>query len=189
MSMVSCQKPASYIADFMLHPAVTIRPFAAHDVLAAMDLNNANTPELNELDEAEVVRLAGLSVSALVAEVTGDDGRTRFAGFCWVLGPGMPYASLNYGWFSRQYSEFVYLDRIAVHADFRRFGIGRGFYDALVEQFTNSHPVLLCEVNVRPRNETSLKFHHSIGFREVGQQDTDGGTKTVSLLELALNKS
>ena len=171
----------------MLHPAVTIRSFAVHDVLPAMDLNNANIPELNELDKAEVVRLAGLSLSALVAEVAGGDGRSRFAGFCWVLGPGQDYASLNYGWFSRKYSDFVYLDRIAVHADFRRYGIGRGFYAALVEQFAPTHPVLLCEVNVRPRNEPSLKFHHSIGFREVGQQDTDGGKKTVSLLELPLS--
>lgn len=153
-----------------------------------MELNNANIPELNELDHAEVARLAALSAAALVAEVVGEDGQSRFAGFCLVLGPGQPYASLNYGWFSRQYSEFVYLDRIAVHSDFRRFGIGRSFYAALVEQFANSHPVLLCEVNVRPMNEPSLKFHHSIGFREVGQQDTDGGKKTVSLLELPLTR-
>ena len=46
--------------------------------------------------------------------------------------------------------------------------------------------MLCCEVNVRPRNDTSLEFHRSIGFREVGQHDTDGGTKTVSLLELTL---
>ncbi len=170
-----------------MHPAVTIRPFADHDVEPAMVLNNANIPELNELDHAEVARLAALSESALVAEVLGDDGQSRFAGFCWVLGPSQPYASLNYGWFSRHYSEFVYLDRIAVHSDFRRFGIGRGFYAAIVEQFTGMHPVLLCEVNVRPRNETSLKFHHAIGFREVGQQETDGGKKTVSLLELPLS--
>jgi len=170
----------------MLHSTVTIRPFADHDVESAMVLNNANVPELNELDHAEVARLAALAEAALVAEVLGDDGQSRFAGFCWVLGPGQPYASLNYGWFSRHYDEFVYLDRIAVHSDFRRFGIGRGFYAALVEQFATSHPVLLCEVNVRPRNEPSLKFHHSVGFREVGQQDTDGGKKTVSLLELPL---
>ncbi len=172
-----------------MHPAVAIRSFAAHDVLPTLELNNASTPEINELEEAELVRLVGLSLSALVAEVTGDDGQTRFAGFCFVLGPGQPYASLNYGWFSRQYSDFVYLDRIAVHPDFRRFGIGRGFYDALVEQFRGTHPVLLCEVNVRPRNEPSLNFHHAIGFREVGQQDTEGGKKRVSLLELPLNKS
>ena len=43
--------------------------------------------------------------------------------------------------------------------------------------------MLFCEVNVRPRNDVSLDFHASLGFREVGQQDTDGG-KRVSLLAL-----
>lgn len=165
----------------VLHPSVTIRPFVAHDIAPVLALNNQNVPELNELDEAEVARLAALAEVALVAEVDG-----QFAGFCWVIGPNQPYGSLNYGWFSRQYDEFVYLDRIAVHPDFRRFGIGRGFYATLVEQFTGTWPVLLCEVNVRPRNDASLHFHHSIGFREVGQQDTDGGKKTVSLLALEL---
>ena len=90
-----------------MHPAVSIRPFADHDVEPAMVLNNANIPELNELDHAEVARLAALAEAALIAEVLGDDGQSRFAGFCWVLGPGQPYASLNYGWFSRQYSDFI----------------------------------------------------------------------------------
>ena len=166
----------------MLHPSVTIRTFATSDVAPVLALNNANVPELNELDEAEVHRLAGLAEAALVADVDG-----QFAGFCWVIGPGQPYDSLNYGWFSRRYTEFVYLDRIAVHPDFRRYGIGRGLYATLVEQFAGTWPVLLCEVNVRPRNDGSLHFHHSIGFREVGQQDTDGGAKTVSLLALPLD--
>jgi hypothetical protein len=42
-------------------------------------------------------------------------------------------------------------------------------------------------VNVRPRNDASLAFHEAIGFREVGQQDTDGGRKRVSLLALDLS--
>lgn len=163
---------------------VIIRPFAEHDVPHAVALNNANVPELNELDAPEVTRLAALAEAALTAEVDG-----RFAGFCWAIGPGQPYGSLNYGWFSRTYSDFVYLDRIAVHPDFRRYGIGRGFYDELVRLMTGRYPVITCEVNVRPMNEASLRFHHSIGFREVGQQDTDEGKKTVSLLELALPSS
>jgi predicted GNAT superfamily acetyltransferase len=160
---------------------VRIRSFAHHDVPHAVSLNNANVPELNELDAPEVTRLAGIADAALVADVDG-----AFAGFCWAIGPGKDYGSLNYGWFSRNYSDFVYLDRIAVHPDFRRYGIGRAFYDELVRVFTGRFPFILCEVNVRPRNDASLRFHHSIGFREVGQQDTDGGKKTVSLLELPL---
>ena len=77
-------------------------------------------------------------------------------------------------------------NRIAVDPGYRRYGIGRAFYAEIVERFTGIYPQLLCEVNVRPRNEASLLFHHSIGFREVGQQDTDGGNKTVSLLALPL---
>ena len=162
---------------------VNIRETISDDLAAALELNNRSVPALNELDAAEIERLLGMAALALTAEVDG-----QFAGFCITFPPGVDYASLNYGWFSRQYSEFVYLDRIAVHSDFRRFGIGRGFYAALVEQFNSTHPVLLCEVNVRPRNEASLLFHHSIGFREVGQQDTDGGNKTVSLLALPLDE-
>lgn len=167
-----------------MHDSVTIRPYAPGDLAEVLALNNANVPELNELDAPEVARLAALAASALVAEVDG-----RFAGFCWVIAPGQSYGSLNYAWFSARYTSFVYLDRIAVHPDFRRFGIGRGFYAELVREFTSVWPVLLCEVNVRPLNEASLRFHQSLGFREVGQQDTDGGKKTVSLLELSLGDS
>jgi predicted GNAT superfamily acetyltransferase len=163
---------------------VIIRTFADHDVPHAVALNNANVPELNELDEPEVARLAALADAALTAEVDG-----RFAGFCWVIGPGHPYGSLNYAWFSERYDDFVYLDRIAVHPDFRRYGIGRAFYAELVRLLTGRRPLIACEVNTRPRNEESLRFHHSVGFREVGQQDTDGGKKTVSLMTLPLTGS
>lgn len=158
-----------------------IRPYTADDLQPVLDLNNASVPALNELDAAGVARLSSLAELALVAEIDG-----AFAGFCWTLGPGLPYASLNYAWFSARYDDFAYLDRIAVHPDFRRFGIGRAFYDELQRRLAGLRPVLLCEVNVRPRNDASLEFHQRVGFREVGQQDTDGGTKTVSLLALPL---
>jgi predicted GNAT superfamily acetyltransferase len=153
----------------------------ATDLDAALALNNASVPMINELDAPELERLHKMSALSLTAEVDG-----RFAGFCITFPPGVDYASLNYGWFSRNYDDFVYLDRIAVDSTFRRMGIGRAFYAAVIDRFTGVFEHLTCEVNVRPRNEPSLLFHHSIGFREVGQQDTDGGRKTVSLLALPL---
>lgn len=160
---------------------MNIRETSANDLDAALALNNSNVPALNELDHPEITRLVSIAEVALTAEVDG-----AFAGFCIVFPPGVDYGSLNYGWFSRNYDHFAYLDRIAVDPAFRRYGIGRGFYAALVDRLTGKFPVLTCEVNVRPRNDASLDFHHSIGFREVAQQDTDGGNKTVSLLELRL---
>lgn len=158
-----------------------IRPFQPDDLPAVLSLNNDSVPDVNELDEQGVLRLVAMADAALVAEVDGE-----FAGFCWVMGAGVPYESLNYTWFSERYDEFVYLDRIAVHPRFRRFGVGSAFYRELQRMFVATRPVLLCEVNLRPRNETSLRFHERVGFREVGQQDTDGGAKTVSLLAWTL---
>ena len=161
--------------------AVPVRPLQPSDHAAALALNNASLPALNELTDDELSRLADISLISLAAEVDG-----AFGGFCIVLGPGAEYASLNYRWFSERYTDFAYLDRIAVDPTLRRAGIGRAFYASLVDTFTGTRPVLLCEVNVRPRNDVSLRFHHEVGFREVGQQDTYGGAKTVSLLELPL---
>jgi predicted GNAT superfamily acetyltransferase len=28
---------------------------------------------------------------------------------------------------------------------------------------------IVCEVNLQPRNQSSIDFHHACGFREVGQ--------------------
>lgn len=158
-----------------------IRDMTTADLGAALALNNLNVPALNELDDAEIGRLLGMSLVSLAAEVDG-----AFAGFCITFAPGVDYGSLNYAWFSRNYMEFAYLDRIAVDPAYRRYGIGRAFYAELRQRLAGTAPVLCCEVNVRPRNDASLEFHQSIGFREVAQQDTDGGKKTVSLLELAL---
>lgn len=158
-----------------------IRDMTTADLGAALALNNLNVPALNELDEAEIGRLLGMSLVSLAAEVDG-----AFAGFCITFAPGVDYGSLNYAWFSRNYMEFAYLDRIAVDPTYRRYGIGRAFYAELRQRLAGTAPVLCCEVNVRPRNDASLEFHQSIGFREVAQQDTDGGKKTVSLLELTL---
>lgn len=39
-----------------------------------------------------------------------------------------------------------------------------------------------CEVNLVPPNPESLAFHHRLGFRQVGEQSTYGGSVRVALL-------
>jgi hypothetical protein len=107
----------------------------------------------------------------------------ELAGFLMALQPGQAYQSENYRWFSEHYEKFVYVDRIAVSPNYKGRGIGRALY-ADVQSFATkaAAPILTCEVNLIPANPDSMAFHMKLGFAEVGQQNTEGGSKRVSLL-------
>jgi hypothetical protein len=157
-----------------------IRHLAPDDIESAWQINQSNTPAVSSvtLDEfAWLIEVSDLSLAARVDDV--------MAGFTIVLGPGHDYKSLNYRWFSDRYDNFAYLDRVAVSSSHQRMGIGRAMYEEVLAQLSGKYPVLLLEVNVQPRNETSLAFHEALGFKEVGQQDTYNDIR-VSLQELPL---
>jgi predicted GNAT superfamily acetyltransferase len=44
-----------------------------------------------------------------------------------------------------------------------------------------------CEYNIEPPNEASRRFHDKFGFREIGTQWLDDGTKRVSLQAASLD--
>ena len=103
--------------------------------------------------------------------------------FCITFAPGAPYTSVNYQWFSQNYSDFVYLDRIVVSENMRNQTLGEKLYLAVEQRMIKDRcaPILTCEVNLNPPNHGSIRFHNRIGFHEVGQQESKPGL-TVSLL-------
>ena len=108
------------------------------------------------------------------------------AGFLIGFLPGRPYDSLNYRWFEAEYPSFLYIDRIVVSPNARGRGIGRLLYDDFARFASGRADRLTCEVNIRPANEASMRFHLNYGFEEVGRQETEGGTKEVCLLGKAV---
>lgn len=102
--------------------------------------------------------------------------------FLLAMNEAADYDSLNFLWFRDRYPQFVYIDRVVVTAVHRRAGLGAMLYDDLMRWATPRTSRLACEVNVRPSNEPSMRFHRKQGFMPVGTQDTDGGRKTVSLM-------
>lgn len=141
-------------------------------------LNNGALPAVSALDGEGLVALVEECSHAIVA-VAGDGS---VGGFCITFRRGASYESVNYRWFSERYDAFEYLDRIVVAPSERGSGIGAAIYSELERRIAGAVPWLLCEVNVKPLNAGSLRFHRRIGFAEVGQQDTDAGAKRVSLL-------
>ncbi|ALG14819.1 hypothetical protein AOZ06_15720 [Kibdelosporangium phytohabitans] len=152
-----------------------LKPTDAELVLA---MNNAAVPNVNEATEAELAELIEMSGFTVALEEGG-----TLLGFVLTLPPGVGYASENYRFFSERYDQFVYVDRIVVADGARNRGIGAKLYD-LIGEYAAEHgiPRVLCEVNLEPPNPGSLRFHERIGFVEVGQQRTKGGTYLVSLL-------
>jgi predicted GNAT superfamily acetyltransferase len=153
---------------------VRIRDITAADLAAIHAINEAGTPGVHSEPPEQLDAITRECCMALAAEVDG-----AVVGFCQVLPPRARYASVNYAWFSERYDDFVYLDRVAVAPEHRGRGIGGLLYDE-VERRARS-PWFLLEVNLRPRNDGSLRFHARRGFVEVGQQETDYGA-LVSLM-------
>lgn len=155
--------------------AFSMRAATDADLAAVLELNQACVPEVGDLTEITLQALTSEADAVVVAHAR--DG--RFAGFYVTFGPGAAYGSVNYRWFADRYDSFVYLDRVAIGAGFRRQGLGSQMYRHVEAHATARWFTL--EVNVDPPNDASLAFHAALGFEEAGRQRTPYGT-TVSLM-------
>lgn len=148
------------------------------DVPAILELNKRNVVKLAPLDEPRLERFREWAARVDVVDVDG-----AFAGFVITFAAGSAYDSENFRWFAERYDDFGYLDRIVLHEDFRRRGLGSFAYDA-VEDAARPHGRLTLEVNLVPRNDPSLAFHAGRGYLEVGRIGDEH--HLVSLMEKPL---
>ncbi|MFZ4518248.1 MAG: GNAT family N-acetyltransferase [Microthrixaceae bacterium] len=172
-----------------------LRPMAGADLAGVLELNQASTPEVGDLDAGRLAALVDVAELALVAvprNAVGAPGgavRSRVgdgpAGFVIALGPGRDYGSPNYRFFDAGPADFLYVDRIAVAPWAHRSGLGRALYGEVVAAARAlGRSRVTCEVNVQPPNPGSQAFHAALGFVEVGRQWTYGDTVEVQLLQL-----
>jgi predicted GNAT superfamily acetyltransferase len=156
---------------------LTIRDMQAQDLDSVLALNNAAGPTILPLDMAQLRTLESNAAYFRVAEIDG-----HAAGFLIALRAEADYASPNFRWFRERYPEFLYIDRIVIARPYRGLGLGRVFY-ADVSSFAEVRaPLLACEVFLEPRDDVSVLFHGTFGFKEAGQQIMPGVDKRVSLL-------
>jgi len=154
---------------------VKYEPVVSSDLPEILTINNLADPAVNALTKTDIHDLFKKS-KYFTKAVSGN----KICAFLLVLPSGIDYKSLNYRWFSKNYTSFLYVDRIAVSPEFQGKGIGQHMYRSLFD-FSRETGVsrIACEVNIRPANHGSLKFHKRLEFLPLGTQDTDGGKKTV----------
>lgn len=160
-----------------------LRAATESDLPEILRHNNAAVPAVNQLTIDDLEWFAAVAHTFVVAAA-----EERVAGFLIGLGPGTAYESVNYEWFSARYADFIYVDRIVVAEAGRGTGVGSLLYDEFARRGrAEQTSVMLAEVNIRPRNEGSLRFHDAHGFVPVGEQDSEGGAKRVTMLERRLD--
>ena len=144
-----------------------VRNILSTDVTRVLEINNANTPGVSELTLSELETDIKNCLHALAI----DNEHGEVCAFCITFAPDAPDAGTNHQWFAERYKSFVYLDRIAIDSNHQNRGLGALLYQSVEQQMLNSseHSLLCCEVNLEPPNPGSLRFHHRIGFTEIGQ--------------------
>ena len=153
---------------------IIIRAMSTSDLEAVWAINQENVPAVGEETLEDLAKVHEQCAIALVAEASGS-----IAGFCMVLLPDADYGSPNFKFFCERLDDFIYLDRVAVTSDFQGKGIGAALYNE-VEKLSDATWFAL-EVNTKPRNEGSLRFHAREGFVQMEELETRPG-KMVSLM-------
>lgn len=156
------------------------------------DIAPSDLPEVHALNESSVPHVSSVSADEIrwfsehahhfrVARIDG-----QLAGFLIGLRAGLNYASSNYRWFSDNYDDFGYVDRVAVSKNARRQRVASRLYADFADTLQGAVDVMTCEVNLRPANDASMAFHLLQGFAQVASQETEGGSKEVALMEKTL---
>jgi predicted GNAT superfamily acetyltransferase len=165
-------------------PELHIRDVRDADLGAVHVINESAVPHVNSISLTRFRNFTGEAAYFRVALLDAN-----LAGFLVAFAPGAGYDSLNYLWFQERYSDFIYIDRIAVDEKARRRRVASALYGDFFRFARPRTGRVTCEVNTRPVNNESMVFHERFGFRPVGSQETDGGNKAVCLMALEFDQA
>ena len=152
-----------------------IRALQISDSSLIWEINEQGLPGTGKVSEQEIVDLLEFSSLSI-----GLFDNNSLLGFVICLPPKTAYGSLNYLWFNERYDDFLYVDRIAVSTANRNQKIGSKLYQAVIDTASKIGVPIAAEVNLRPPNPDSVRFHQRHGFTEIGQ--FEHGQKAVIMM-------
>ena len=161
---------------------VRIRDARPEDAPAILAINADGVPGVSALTRETLADLLERATCFRVAE-TGHG----LAGYVILFAADAAYDGEEFLWFqgrlaAGRIAPFLYIDQVAVAGRTRRSGVATTLYDDVANAARlRGLSLLTCEVNLRPENPASIRFHHRNGFREIGTLETRDGRR-VSLL-------
>ena len=153
------------------------------DLAEILSLNQKAMPAVSFMDEKSLYYFYSVSEYFKLIKC---ENKNKIYGFLIGLTDNLNYKSENYLWFSKRYSSFMYVDRIVIHEKSIGLGFGTMLYNDLIDYSKGKFKNIICEYNIKPMNSISKKFHEKFGFKRVGSQKTEKGTKEVLMMEYSL---
>ena len=153
------------------------------DLLEILSLNQKAIPAVSFMDEKSLSYFHNVSEYFKLIKCGKEN---KVYGFLIGLTDKLSYKSENYLWFSKRYSSFMYVDRIVIKDDNLGLGFGSMLYNDLIDYSRGKFKNIICEYNIKPMNLISKNLHKKFGFKRVGKQNTEGGTKEVIMMEYLL---
>ena len=132
-------------------------------------INQDNVPKVGSLDSIDQQKKL-LSVSSYHSILLEDD---ELIGFAICFRESRPYWSENYKYFENKLDRFLYVDRIAIRNEYRRQGHAKRMYEDIFDFAGQDGLIVTAEVNTKPANQGSIRFHEYMGFKEGGARSFD----------------
>jgi predicted GNAT superfamily acetyltransferase len=167
------------MADVLPPIQTSVRAATLGDLSDILKINSQSTPGVARLSDDEVAGILDASPCVRVA-MTG----SQVVGYVIAYPSDSSYGGEEFTWVRDRYETFLYVDQVAVASGLRGAGLGAQLYRD-VEQWARARriPLLACEVNLRPANPGSLRFHRRHGYHPVQHLETGDGRKVVMMLK------
>ena len=138
--------------------------------------NQSNIPALGSIKSFDHVKeLVDYSKYIIFVK-----NKINYLGFAIIMNKDSDYESLNYQYFKSKYSDFLYIDRVAVVDKAQRMGVGSSIYKKIYELNSELSVPICCEVNTIPLNQQSLDFHCKQKFKII--EEVKLGKKRVAMM-------
>lgn len=153
----------------MVESEIKIREAYESDIVQIIKVNRASlkTDDVNGLIQErsynDFLKLMRICKHFLVAEINN-----RVVAYAILLDEEAPYPENEiFSYYPIKYSNFVFIDQVATHPDYRRKGVARKLYEKLL---ANERKRILADFLIAPLNHESIAFHKRLGFRSIGDK-------------------
>ena len=136
------------------------------DLSSILSLNQDSIPAVSSANIKMMTHLLIICDYFKICKING-----KIIGFLNALLPSKDYNSEHYKWFNDRYDSFYYVDRIIISKSYQNQGYGKVIYDDLINSIKNKPLDIACEINTKPYNKQSIRFHKKYGFKDVGRKD------------------